>query len=403
MPRPSSSTSSWADEPSSRTATRTSPPLGLWLAQPGGIALHHDRGRIDDDPDSLGSGRLGQGRGRVGGDIAQVDRATLERYRTGVRTGKQQQVVDEGGQVVDLRADVVECLADRMDGLVAMALEMLERAPNDRQRGAQLVARVSGELALATERQPLRDERFANGDQRPPRVDGAEADGHEDDDGAADDQDPEDGVERFLLGSAVLEHLQVDDPDPRISALGQDADRHGADLGQANVDPGYLGPVDPGEDRNAGRKLERAAIESIAGIVGDERIRPRRDAAERDAEVWPVRVRPRTVRLGSILKLLFASGLEGRRGAEVEGDRKDDQDEQRRPAAERDEPPADTSDQPRVGGQRIDLGGVASTAGGRAVRHRRGGTPRRGPSRSGGRRRRASSGGNGHRRRPRSE
>src|SRR5258705_7200723 len=123
------------------------------LAQPGGIALDHDRGRIDDDPDRLGPGRLGQRRGRVGRDIAEIDRAPLERDRTGVRTRKQKQVVDEGGQVVDLRADIVKRLADRMDRLIAMALEMLEGAPNDRQRGAQLVARVGGELALATEGQ----------------------------------------------------------------------------------------------------------------------------------------------------------------------------------------------------------------------------------------------------------
>ena len=47
------------------------------------------------------------------------------------------------------------------------------------------------------------------------------------------------------------------------------------------------------------------------------------DAAERDAEVRPVRVRPRSVRLGSLLELLFASGLERRRRAEIEGDAKD--------------------------------------------------------------------------------
>ena len=69
---------------------------------------------------------------------------------------------------------------------------------------------------------------------------------------------------------------------------------------------------------------------------------------------------------------------------------------------QRDETPANAPDQPPVGGQGIGLGGVASTAGGSAVMHRRGGTPRRGPSRSDGPRCRASCAGNGRRRRRRS-
>ena len=72
-----------------------------------------------------------------------------------------------------------------------MASEVLERAPDDGQRGPQLVARVGGELALASERRPLGGQRLADRDERPSRVDRPEPEGDEDDDRPADEQDRE--------------------------------------------------------------------------------------------------------------------------------------------------------------------------------------------------------------------
>ena len=116
------------------------------LAQPRGIAVDDDRGRIDDDPHRLRLGGLRQRRCRVSRDITEIDRSVFEGDRTGIGPGKQKEIIDEGGQMVDLRANVVERLADGMDRLVAVTLEMLEGAPDDRQRGPQLVAHRRKEL-----------------------------------------------------------------------------------------------------------------------------------------------------------------------------------------------------------------------------------------------------------------
>src|SRR6266550_8564018 len=89
------------------------------LAQPRGVAFDHNRGRIDDDPDRLRLGGLDERGCGVGRDVTEIDRSVLEGDRTGVGTGAQKEIIDEGGQMVDLGADVVERLADGMDRLVA--------------------------------------------------------------------------------------------------------------------------------------------------------------------------------------------------------------------------------------------------------------------------------------------
>ena len=83
------------------------------LAEPRGVALDHRRLRVDLDADILRAGRLGERRGGVGGNVAEIERQPVERDGAGVGAGEEQQVVDERGQVLDLRPDVVEGVADR--------------------------------------------------------------------------------------------------------------------------------------------------------------------------------------------------------------------------------------------------------------------------------------------------
>ena len=74
---------------------------------------------------------------------------------------------------------------------------------------------------------------------------------------------------------------------------------------------------------------------------------------------------------------LIATILERPGRDQVERRAEDDEDEQRRDAAPRDEPPADAPDQPVVGGKRVEIGCVLLA--GRDVRHaslRRYPTPR---------------------------
>ena len=154
------------------------------LAEPGRVAGHDRRLRVDLDPDAPVRGGLAHRRRPVGGDVAEVDRHVLERDRARVGAGQQQQVLDDRGHVADLVVDVLERRADRRDRLVAMPLEVLDAAPDDRQRRPQLVAGVGRELALAAQRGALVGQRFADRDERPPGVDRPEPEGHEDHDEA---------------------------------------------------------------------------------------------------------------------------------------------------------------------------------------------------------------------------
>ena len=89
----------------------------------------------------------------------------VRRDRPRVGAGEEEEVLDERGQVADLGVDVVEGLRSRPRRLAAVPAEMLDRAPDDRQRRPQLVARVGGELALAAEGRALLDERLADRDE----------------------------------------------------------------------------------------------------------------------------------------------------------------------------------------------------------------------------------------------
>ena len=75
------------------------------------------------------------------------------------------------------------------DRLVAMPPEVLDAAPDDGQRRAQLVAGVGGELALAAQRGALAGQRFADRDEGAPCVDRPEPERDHDDEQPADEQD----------------------------------------------------------------------------------------------------------------------------------------------------------------------------------------------------------------------
>ena len=177
------------------------------LAEPGRIAGHHRRLRIDLDPDAAIGRGLAHRRGAIGRDVAEIDRDALQRHGPRIGAGEQQQVLDDRGHVADLVIDVLERGTDRRDRLVAVPLEVLDAAPDDGQRRAQLVARVGRELALASQRDALVGQRLADRDERPPRIDGPEPERHEDDDDPADEQDHEHHVERPLLGDPVADDL----------------------------------------------------------------------------------------------------------------------------------------------------------------------------------------------------
>ena len=294
-----------------------------------------------------------------------------ERHGPRVGTGEQQQVVDERGQPDHLGVDVVERPADARDRLVGMTPDELERAPDDCQRRPQLVARVGGELALAAQGQALGAQRFADRDECAPGVDRPEAERDEDDDRAADQQDPEDRVERLLLGGAVLDDLDEHRADVRERLFGADADGHVADLGRPDVDPGRCdaGGVDPLVDRERVGHEEAAATQRVAVGVGQQRERPGPTAAEAEALSGLSRVGVLAKVGGTHGQLLLAALLEGPGRDQVERRPEDDEDEQRREAAPRDELPADAVDEPGVGAERLELGRVAAAVSD-PVRHR---------------------------------
>ena len=90
------------------------------LAQARRIAGHDRRLRVDLDPHAAVGGRLGEGGGAVGHDVAEVDRHPLELDGARVRAREQQEVLDDRRHVADLVVDVLEGRADLGDRLVAV-------------------------------------------------------------------------------------------------------------------------------------------------------------------------------------------------------------------------------------------------------------------------------------------
>ena len=228
MPGPSSSTSTVTSWRSPRTRTRTDPPRGVWrngvvdedhdqLAETSLVAADHRRLGIEPEGHAAIAGELHERPRALGRDVAQVDRQSVQADRPGVRAGEEEQVVDQRRHLADLDVDVVEGLGRLR--LAAGPAEMLDGAADHGERGAQLVARVGRELALAAQGGPLGIERVADRHEGPAGVDGAEGHGDEDHDSAAHDQHAQERVERLLLRRAVLDHLDVDRPDRRIDPL----------------------------------------------------------------------------------------------------------------------------------------------------------------------------------------
>ena len=113
------------------------------------------------------------------------------------------------------------------DRLVAMPLEVLDAAPDDGQRRAQLVAGVGRELALAAQRDAL-VRRANRGSGRAPaaRRSVPNPNATTSDQQAADEQHEQDDLERLLLGRPVLDDLDRVGAAPRdLDRLGQDPDR----------------------------------------------------------------------------------------------------------------------------------------------------------------------------------
>ena len=278
------------------------------LSKPRRVAGDDGRLRVDEDVDAAIGRRLAHGRRAVGGDVAEVDRHVLQRDRARVRPGEQKQVLDDGGHVGHLVVDVDQRRADLRDGLVTVSLEVVDTAADDGQRRPQLVAGVRGELALPPQRHPLGGQRFADRDQRPPRVDRPEAERHQHHQPTADDQHDQHRVERALLGDAIADDLdRVCRAAGRDDVLGQDPNGCRDGLVRAvgsealrcqgrRPDVPPLGPR-RGDARHVGqpgRHVEATRREDIAAVVDRRRDRARAATAEDEA------VRARVVGFGPL-------------------------------------------------------------------------------------------------------
>lgn len=367
--------------------------------------------RIDEQAHGRVGRELRERGGRIACDVAQVHRQAGERDRTRVGAGQEQEVLDKRGEMVDLRLDVLERSPHGLDRLCSVATEMLEGASDHGERRPQLVAGVGGELALPADGEALGGQRFADRDQRPPRVDGPGAGRHEQGDEPSAHKDGEQDLERSLLGSPVPHHLDDQRPEPRVDPFAQDPDRD-ADHGPgphvtALLPGGGRAPV----VRQALGYLELPPADRLPVGPHDERERARRTSPEQE---------PGGRALGHARRVLedapqdrhAARELRGPGGLERVGDARVQHDtgcEEHREgdaAAPGHEPPPDVANEPGVGRQRLTIGSVlgrggGGRGGGDALRHHRGGIRHRAPSRSIARPRRACRAGSGRKRRQR--
>ena len=155
---------------------------------------------------------------RVERDLAEVGRRErqVERPRIGPR--EQQQVVDERAEPDHLVVDAVERGRARRRVPIRLAAQLFDRAADDRQRRAQLVAGVGGEIALASEGVTDRDE-------RPVGIDPADAERRGEDEQAAGDQHGQQDRQRPDLVRPVADDLDDEDAVGPLDRRGQDADR----------------------------------------------------------------------------------------------------------------------------------------------------------------------------------
>ena len=132
--------------------------------------IARDRGGLTVELEAhaaLGGDRaeLAHGGGR---GIRQVNSPSLKLDHARVSASQQKQALDEVRHVLDLGAHVLERCPNLAHGLIRVAAQVLERAPQDGQRRAKLVRRIRRELALAAQRIPYRHER-ARGVEPPAR------------------------------------------------------------------------------------------------------------------------------------------------------------------------------------------------------------------------------------------
>ncbi len=232
-----------------------------------------------------------------------------------------------------------------------VALEVLDAAPDDGQRGAQLMAGVGRELALALER-------FADRDEGPPGIQGA-ADHRQAKGGQAPDQeDIEELLEGLGLGRPVgddLDHVGLAGHDDRLA---DELDRGTLDRGLADVDPAKPGSRDGG---HVGQVV-------VAGVLGPERLVARSDdhgqgarrrAAEgqagRQARAEPGRLAGGVVDhvddlVGPAPEPLVDAVGQGSIDGQVDHRPEDDQDQQGDPAAPQDQPAPRPAQKPGVAG-----------------------------------------------------
>ena len=292
MPGPLSSTSSIASRRSLRTRTRTwPPPGGAWrMALSTRITMSWRR-RAWSPSTIAGSGSRASWTPRSAAALtsAPAPSAAMSPRSTGRRVrliapesdrASRSRSSTRAVRLADLGIDVVEGLAGgRAVGPVPP--EMLDRAPDDGQRGPQLVARVGGELALAAERRALLDERLPDRDEGAAGIERPEPEGDEHDDDAAQEQHVADGIERLLLRGSILDHLDVDVADRARHAFGECPGRERADGRGPDVPGGRHAPrpASAVTGRPAGSGPRVRLLPSASTAIA---IRPRRAAAERE-------------------------------------------------------------------------------------------------------------------------
>ncbi len=320
------------------------------LPEPSGVTRHLDRHRVDLDPDAARLRESSQTRRRVERDLGKLHRLVDDLHVTGVRARKEQEVVDEGVQPANLRVHVVERVAHLSHPPLAVTPEVLEAAADDRERRPELVAGVGGELALTPER-------VADGHERTLRVEPANAQGHGQDEEATEPKDREEDVERPHLRRALADDLH-DVPTVRaVERHREDANRR---TGQRRLDDPPLPGPGGGQarwlrerqgDADHGRRVLRAYHEGERTRRRPEKVEPRvgrcahDDGGNRHDRRIGFNLEGGAVEPRASLELLDPPAGQGVGDGSVEGRAERHEDDERRPTAPGQQPPADPSDE----------------------------------------------------------
>src|SRR5258706_7318285 len=128
------------------------------LSQAVDVAAERDGLGVDPNLDTGLAGDRREPTGGVQRQLAEIGRAEVELDRPGIRSSEYEEVLDEGRQALRSGVDVVEGRPNLGDRLVAIAPEVLDAAPHDREPCSQLVAGIRGKLALSPHRVADRDE-----------------------------------------------------------------------------------------------------------------------------------------------------------------------------------------------------------------------------------------------------